>query len=64
MNRMEFSRTARVPFSKCYGNFFGGGWAGPAAGRYLQNHPKTTLDHHQQAKNMLVGCGPRKLGFF
>jgi acyl-CoA reductase-like NAD-dependent aldehyde dehydrogenase len=37
MNRMEFSRTARVPFSKCYGNFIGGHWAEPAAGRYVQN---------------------------
>jgi aldehyde dehydrogenase len=37
MNRMEFSRTARVPFSKCYGNFIGGHWAGPASGRYSQN---------------------------
>jgi hypothetical protein len=37
MNRMEFSRTARVPLSKRYGNFIGGQWAQPVAGRYFQN---------------------------
>jgi aldehyde dehydrogenase len=37
MNRMEFSRTARVPFSKCYGNFIGGQWAKPVAERYFEN---------------------------
>jgi aldehyde dehydrogenase len=37
MNRMEFSRAARVPLSKCYGNFIGGRWVEPVAGEYFAN---------------------------
>ena len=29
MNKVEFSRTAKAPFQKRYGNFIGGKWAEP-----------------------------------
>jgi aldehyde dehydrogenase len=34
---MEFSRTAKPPFKARYGNYIGGAWAEPAAGRYFEN---------------------------
>src|SRR5450755_1342028 len=37
MNKVEFSRTAKVPFKKRYGNFIGGQWAEPRSGRYFEN---------------------------
>jgi aldehyde dehydrogenase len=37
MNKPEFSRTAKAPFEKRYGNFIGGKWAEPRSGRYFEN---------------------------
>ena len=37
MNKVEFSRTAKVPFEKRYGNFIGGKWAEPRSGKYFEN---------------------------
>jgi aldehyde dehydrogenase len=37
MTKMEFSRTAKPPFKARYGNFSGGAWTPPAAGRYFEN---------------------------
>src|SRR5437868_9374452 len=38
MNKVEFSRTARSPFAKRYGNFINGKWSEPVSGRYFENH--------------------------
>mgnify|MGYP003942439637 CR=1 FL=1 len=37
MNKVEFSRAAKVPFEKRYGNFIGGKWAEPRSGKYFEN---------------------------
>ncbi|MDO9299102.1 aldehyde dehydrogenase [Bradyrhizobium sp.] len=37
MNKVEFSRTTKIPFEKRYGNFIGGKWVEPRAGRYFEN---------------------------
>ncbi|MGF7007556.1 aldehyde dehydrogenase [Aminobacter sp. BE322] len=37
MNKVEFSRTAKIPFAKRYDNFIGGAWVAPKAGRYFEN---------------------------
>jgi aldehyde dehydrogenase len=37
MNKVEISRTAKAPFSKRYGNFIGGKWVDPIAGKYFEN---------------------------
>ena len=37
MTKPEFVRTARPPFKAKYGNFIGGAWTPPAAGRYFEN---------------------------
>jgi aldehyde dehydrogenase len=37
MTKMEFSRTAKPPFKARYGNFIGGAWVEPVAGRYFEN---------------------------
>ncbi len=37
MTKMEFTRTAKPPFKARYGNFIGGAWVEPAAGRYFEN---------------------------
>jgi hypothetical protein len=37
MNKVEFSRTAKVPFQKRYGNFIGGQWVEPRSGKYFEN---------------------------
>jgi aldehyde dehydrogenase len=37
MNKVEFSRTAKVPFAKRYDNYIGGKWAAPKSGRYFEN---------------------------
>ncbi|MBZ9768082.1 aldehyde dehydrogenase family protein [Mesorhizobium sp. CA6] len=37
MNKVEFSRAAKVPFAKRYDNFIGGKWAAPLSGRYFEN---------------------------
>ena len=37
MNKIEFSRTAKVPFAKRYDNFIGGQWVAPLSGRYFEN---------------------------
>ncbi len=37
MNKAEFSRAAKVPFEKRYGNFIGGKWVEPRSGRYFEN---------------------------
>ncbi|WP_420963968.1 aldehyde dehydrogenase [Brucella sp. IR073] len=37
MNKVEFSRTAKVPFAKRYDNFIGGEWVAPKSGRYFEN---------------------------
>lgn len=37
MNKVEFSRTAKVPFAKRYDNFIGGQWVAPKSGRYFEN---------------------------
>lgn len=35
MNKVEFSRTAKVPFAKRYDNYIGGKW--PKSGKYFEN---------------------------
>ncbi len=37
MNKVEFSRAAKVPFAKRYDNYIGGQWVAPKAGRYFEN---------------------------
>jgi len=37
MNKVEFSRTAKVPFAKRYDNFIGGEWVAPKSGKYFEN---------------------------
>jgi aldehyde dehydrogenase len=37
MTKMEFTRTAKPPFKPRYGNFIGGAWVEPVAGRYFEN---------------------------
>ena len=37
MNKVEFSRTAKVPFAKRYDNYIGGQWVAPKSGRYFEN---------------------------
>src|SRR5215475_11692845 len=37
MNKVEFSRPAKVPFEKRYGNFVGGKWTEPRSGKYFEN---------------------------
>jgi len=37
MNKVEFHRTAKVPFAKRYENFIGGKWVAPASGKYFEN---------------------------
>src|SRR5499427_2741058 len=37
MNKVEFSRTAKVPFDKRYGNFVGGKWIEPRSGKYFEH---------------------------
>ncbi|MDR3511442.1 MAG: aldehyde dehydrogenase family protein [Caulobacteraceae bacterium] len=37
MTKPEFNRTAKPPFKARYGNFIGGAWVEPAAGRYFTN---------------------------
>lgn len=37
MNKVQFSRTAKVPFAKRYDNFIGGKWVAPKSGRYFDN---------------------------
>jgi len=37
MNKVEFSRTAKMPFAKRYDNFIGGQWAAPKSGKYFEN---------------------------
>ncbi len=37
MNKIEFFRTATSPFAERYGNFIGGAWRAPQAGRYFDN---------------------------
>ncbi len=37
MNKVEFHRTAKVPFAKRYENFIGGKWVVPASGKYFEN---------------------------
>jgi aldehyde dehydrogenase len=38
MNKVEFSRTAKAPFEKRYGNFIGGKFVEPRSGKYFANH--------------------------
>jgi hypothetical protein len=67
MNRMEFSRTVRVPFSRCNGDFIDpahaafGGCKDSGTGR--ESH-KMMLGHYQRTRTMLVSHSPKKLGFF
>jgi aldehyde dehydrogenase len=37
MNKVEFSRTAKVPFAKRYDNYIGGKWVAPKSGKYFEN---------------------------
>ena len=37
MNKVEFHRSAKVPFAKRYDNFIGGEWVAPKAGKYFEN---------------------------
>ena len=37
MTKLELARTAKPPFKTRYGNFIGGRWIEPAAGRYFEN---------------------------
>ncbi|RUU52195.1 aldehyde dehydrogenase family protein, partial [Mesorhizobium sp. M2C.T.Ca.TU.009.01.2.1] len=37
MNKVEFSRAAKVPFAKRYDNFIGGKWKAPHSGKYFEN---------------------------
>src|SRR4029079_2298202 len=38
MNKVEFSRPARPPFERRYGNYINGKWAEPRSGKYFENH--------------------------
>src|SRR6476659_11031571 len=38
MNKVEFSRTAKAPFERRYGNYINGKWAEPRSGRYFENY--------------------------
>src|SRR3954463_14482759 len=38
MNKVEFSRTAKAPFERRYGNYINGKWAEPRSGKYFDNH--------------------------
>src|SRR5439155_1445713 len=37
MNKVEFSRTAKAPFERRYGNYINGKWAEPRSGNYFEN---------------------------
>ena len=37
MTKLDITRTTKPPFKARYGNFIGGQWAEPAAGRYFEN---------------------------
>ena len=37
MTKPEFSRTAKSPYKARYGNYIGGQWVEPEAGRYFEN---------------------------
>ncbi len=37
MTKLEFTRTTKPPFKARYGNFIGGQWVEPVAGRYFEN---------------------------
>ncbi len=37
MTKQEFSRTAKPPYKARYGNYIGGQWVEPVAGRYFEN---------------------------
>ena len=37
MTKLDISRSAKPPFKARYGNFIGGQWVEPAAGRYFEN---------------------------
>src|SRR6266508_2889105 len=37
MNKVEFSRTAKAPFERRYGNYINGTWAEPISGKYFEN---------------------------
>jgi aldehyde dehydrogenase len=37
MNKVEFHRSAQVPFATKYDNFIGGEWVAPKSGRYFEN---------------------------
>src|SRR3954471_25077246 len=37
MNKVEFSRTAKAPFERRYGNYINGKWAEPRSGKYFEN---------------------------
>ena len=38
MSKVEFSRTAKAPFEKRYGNFIGGKFVEPRSGKYFENY--------------------------
>ncbi|MCZ0736626.1 aldehyde dehydrogenase [Phreatobacter sp. AB_2022a] len=42
MNKPELTRTASTPFKPRYGNFIGGRWVEPVAGRYFENTSPVT----------------------
>jgi len=37
MNKVEFNRSAKVPFAKRYDNYIGGKWVAPKSGKYFEN---------------------------
>jgi aldehyde dehydrogenase len=37
MNKVEFSRAAKMPFAKRYDNYIGGKWVEPASGKYFDD---------------------------
>ena len=37
MNKVELSRTTKIPFAARYGNYIGGKWADPISGKYFEN---------------------------
>src|SRR6266550_2019665 len=42
MNKVEFSRTAKAPFERRYGNYINGKWAEPRSGKYFDNASPVT----------------------
>jgi hypothetical protein len=60
MNKVEFSRTAKVPFEKRYGNFIGGKWVEPSSGKYFEDHYLDSTINGPDGPEMRLPLFPRK----